>query len=278
MNPFKSNYELGQVIMNTPDNNPLLMSPYEFNQVMKNSPIAYIPFGTVEWHGPHLPLGVDTLKIEAFTSKASSISGGIIFPALTWNRNTIRYVHGARYEGVEHLCQQELPGNIHFIREETFENLVQDCVACCIDRGFKAVCVWSGHNAAALAEYVPQLNSRLQEKYPDRRIYVSACDGGLVPQEQAREAGVDIIADHAGYWETSIIMATHPHLVHMDRVAGKDPDSLCVTNNDVLNASAEMGHKIIELCGSSMGTHMKKLLSEVVVEVPIPEPMPEAAL
>ena len=136
----------------------------------------------------------------------------------------------------------------------------------------------SGHNAAALAEYVPQLNSRLQEKYQDRRIYVSACDGGLVPQEQAREAGVDIIADHAGYWETSIIMATHPHLVHMDRVAGKDPDSLCVTNNDVLNASAEMGHKIIELCGFFMGTHMKKLLSEVVVEVPIPEPMPEATL
>lgn len=26
--------------------NPLLMSPYEFNKVMRDSPIAYIPFGT----------------------------------------------------------------------------------------------------------------------------------------------------------------------------------------------------------------------------------------
>tara|TARA_B100000809_G_C14857945_1_gene430795 strand:- start:346 stop:573 length:228 start_codon:yes stop_codon:yes gene_type:complete len=59
--------------MESSQHNPLLMSPYEFNEIMAESPIAYVPFGTVEWHGPHLPLGVDTMKIEAFTFVAASI-------------------------------------------------------------------------------------------------------------------------------------------------------------------------------------------------------------
>jgi len=264
--------------MSTPNANPLLMSPYEFNNVMEKSPIAYIPFGTVEWHGPHLPLGVDTLKIQAFVSKAVSISGGIVFPVVTWNRNTIRSIDGVSYEGVENLCRHQLPGNIHFIRKQTFESLVEDCVDCCMNRGFKAVCIWSGHNAAALGECVPDMNSQLQEKHPEKRVYISACDGGLVPQEEFKDAGITVFADHAGIWETSVMMATHPHLVRMDRLEGRDPDSLCITNNDVMNASAEMGQKIVDLCGSFMGQHMKKLLDEIQVSVPIPQPMPEAIL
>jgi creatinine amidohydrolase len=34
--------------------------PHEMEEIMKGKPIAYLPFGTLEWHGLHLTLGNDT--------------------------------------------------------------------------------------------------------------------------------------------------------------------------------------------------------------------------
>lgn len=35
------------------------LCPAEFQERLQACPVAYLPLGTLEWHGPHLPLGAD---------------------------------------------------------------------------------------------------------------------------------------------------------------------------------------------------------------------------
>jgi len=35
------------------------LTPQEFRERLAQAPIAYLPLGTLEWHGEHLPLGAD---------------------------------------------------------------------------------------------------------------------------------------------------------------------------------------------------------------------------
>ncbi|MHA1255309.1 MAG: creatininase family protein, partial [Promethearchaeota archaeon] len=37
------------------------LTPQEFQERLLEAPIAYLPLGTLEWHGRHLPLGADGL-------------------------------------------------------------------------------------------------------------------------------------------------------------------------------------------------------------------------
>ena len=35
--------------------------PWQIRKRVADRPVAYIPLGTYEWHGEHLPLGLDSL-------------------------------------------------------------------------------------------------------------------------------------------------------------------------------------------------------------------------
>ncbi|MCJ7647381.1 MAG: creatininase family protein, partial [Candidatus Lokiarchaeota archaeon] len=42
------------------------LNPQEFKQRISEAPIAYLPLGTLEWHGRHMPLGADGLISSGF--------------------------------------------------------------------------------------------------------------------------------------------------------------------------------------------------------------------
>ena len=42
------------------------LTPSEFAERLAAAPITYLPLGTLEWHGPHLPLGSDGLQAQGF--------------------------------------------------------------------------------------------------------------------------------------------------------------------------------------------------------------------
>ncbi|MEM1445007.1 MAG: creatininase family protein [Planctomycetota bacterium] len=253
---------------------PLSAFPEELGPVLQQSPIAYLPFGTVEWHGPHLPLGVDVYKVDAFVERSVAMTGGVVFPTITWNRNTIRAVDGVEHEGMEHVCRHLLPGNYHLLSEATFEALVGDMVTACFRRGFKVVCVWRGHNARVLVDSLPKLQRKLQAQFPERRLVVHSIDDLLLSHDE--KATLGCLPDHAGKWETSVMLALRPDLVRLERLRGKDPVAVGATDNGVMHASADLGRRIFELCGSAMGGRLLRLLDEVPGEVPIPKAMAEA--
>jgi len=56
------------------------MRPGQLEQAARRFPVAYVPFGCIEWHGKHLPLGTDALKAHGILVKCAERYGGVVFP------------------------------------------------------------------------------------------------------------------------------------------------------------------------------------------------------
>ncbi len=52
--------------------------------------LAYLPVGTLEWHGDHMPFGTDYLIVTWLAEAAAQRAGGVVFPPI--------YYHDVRYE------------------------------------------------------------------------------------------------------------------------------------------------------------------------------------
>src|SRR5512141_2955950 len=53
------------------------MRPAQLEKAIRNFPVVYVPFGLIEWHGRHLPLGNDALKAHGILVKCAEEFGGV---------------------------------------------------------------------------------------------------------------------------------------------------------------------------------------------------------
>ena len=47
------------------------MRPGQLEAAARSFPVVYVPFGLIEWHGRHLPLGNDATKAHAFLARVA---------------------------------------------------------------------------------------------------------------------------------------------------------------------------------------------------------------
>ena len=76
--------------------------PHQFEARMEQCPLAFVPVGSLEWHGEHLALGNDAIKMHALCCEAARIDGGIAFPPVFYG---IPYMvpYGAAYKHAANL-------------------------------------------------------------------------------------------------------------------------------------------------------------------------------
>ena len=58
------------------------LTPDEFSTRLAECPVAYLPLGTLEWHGDHLPLGSDGMQSLGVFKILAQEAGGIVMPML----------------------------------------------------------------------------------------------------------------------------------------------------------------------------------------------------
>ena len=104
------------------------MFPWEISAVMAETPLCYLPLGTLEWHGEHAAVGLDALKAHAVCVRAARRSGGLVVPSLYWStdwredRPDGSYLTG----GIERGERYHVPGSMFWLRPETFHDLLLD--------------------------------------------------------------------------------------------------------------------------------------------------------
>jgi creatinine amidohydrolase len=167
--------------------------------------VALIPVGATEQHGPHLPVGTDTIIATALADAAAG-EVAVVLPPLAFGSS---FFHGTR-----------LAGTIAFSGEETAAaaGLVAEA---CVDSGFRRVLFVNGHvgNAAALGIAC----DRFRREFPDLRIGVMQW-WDLTP-DIARRATEDAADWHANAAETSIMLVLRSELVDTDNLRdADDPD------------------------------------------------------
>jgi creatinine amidohydrolase len=169
--------------------------------------------GAFEQHGPHLPLETDVLLGDHLAQVIADRLDAFVAPTVT-----IGCSH-------HHLG---FPGTLS-LSDETFAGVVGDVVRSLARGGFRRVVLLPSHggNFAPLAAAM----KRIGDTVDGLRVTALTDPAPLFSPAQigAAEFGVPLGEGgiHSGEWETSMIMAIHPELVHLERAqAGYtgDPD------------------------------------------------------
>jgi creatinine amidohydrolase len=169
----------------------------EFVQAVQQSGGACIlPFGIIEKHGPHLPLGTDLINVRRAVMDSTQKEYALVFP---------EYYFGQIFE-----AQQE-PGTVTYSLQLQLQ-LMQETVAEMSRNGCKKVVIVNGHGGN---EHLLPLFAQAQLATPrDYVVYVI----GLPNLDKAGRPPVKSKTDmHAGETETSHMMYARPELVKMDK-------------------------------------------------------------
>lgn len=189
------------------------MSPHRIDELpgpdvrdaIAKNPVAVLPFGSIEQHGPHLPCGTDTFAAELVAEEIAAQLGALYVPFGPYGVTPIHAGH---------------PGTIT-LRRSTFEALLTDVVDELIAMGVRALVLvnWHEGNTPSMNAVATELQDRhdgvtfvaVQACYTARRIY--ADHGGELT--------------HGGGIETLAVMALDPDLVRRERAGtpSRPPDA-----------------------------------------------------
>ena len=158
-----------------------------------------LPFGILEKHGPHLPLGTDLLDVRYAALHAAEEEYALVFPEYYFGQ-----IAEAKHE----------PGTIAYSRglqmallEETTEEMARN--------GCKKILIVNGHGGNE--HLLPYFAQTQLDKPHDYVVYV-------VDERTPRAGGPPTktsIDMHAGESETSKMMISHPELVHRERASSE---------------------------------------------------------
>lgn len=176
-----------------------LTAPDFAQAISRSGGTCLLPFGIIEKHGPHLPLGTDLLDVRYAALHAAEQEYAVVFPD---------YYFGQIFEA------KHQPGTVAYSSRLQFE-LLQETTDEMARNGCKKVIIVNGHGGNEhLLPYFAQ--SQLDNPH-DYVVYVL----GLVetpPGGPQKKTSMDM---HAGESETSTMMISRPDLVHMDRAASQ---------------------------------------------------------
>lgn len=233
--------------------------PWEFVERINACPVAYLPLGTLEWHGKHLPFGSDGIQPRGVFERLATIVGGIVLPMLfvgpdTCKKTATNVYYAMDCHSFEEGQEQQLAGNAYYIDEEQFISLLHTVMANLARAGFKAV-VAHGHGPSTHV-FTACKQSFLEEygilTYNLWELGVNGDDG--------------IQTDHAATNETSLVMAIAPDLVDMEQLAN-DEIPLGVWGRDPRTyASRSEGERIIQKNVELAA----KALEAIVADLPAP--------
>jgi len=156
-----------------------------------------LPFGIMEKHGPHLPLGNDLLNVRYAALSAAQQEYAIVFP---------EYYFGQIAEA------KQQPGTVAYSRRLQLE-LLQETTDEMARNGCKKVIIANGHGGNnSLLPYFAQTQLDTPHDYV---VYVvGIMRAGPGEPKHKSDPATDM---HAGESETSVSMIARPDLVHLDR-------------------------------------------------------------
>lgn len=185
------------------------MTWYEFNE-RKDKDVVILPVGSVEQHGPHLPLFTDTIISEGFANLLGDKVNGIVMPSINYGYKSQPASGGGPL----------FPGTID-LNGTTLINLVKDIIEELIRDGVRKIALVNSHfeNQAFLLEAIDLVSKNMPAD--TKIIMMSWWD--LITQNTIDKIFDEVefpgwALEHAAVTETSLILKFRPDLVHMDRL------------------------------------------------------------
>ncbi len=172
-----------------------LLSHLQIEDRLAGSSVVYLPLGALEFHGPHLPVGLDGLTSHGVCVAAAQSSGGVVLPTM--------------YQGTggEH---SKYPWTLMMPTGQAIADNLVAMLRRLDDLGVKTAVVLSGHFADEQRAMLREISSDwLQSQSTSMRVITRTmgdCDTSPVAP------------DHAGVFESLLLAAIHPDLVHVGKL------------------------------------------------------------
>jgi creatinine amidohydrolase len=180
-----------------------LTGPDFVQAVHQSQGACVLPFGIIEKHGPHLPLGTDLLDVRFAVMNAVKQEYAVVFP---------EYYFGQIFEA------KHQPGTVAYSLS-TQLTLLQETVSEMARNGCKKILIVNGHGGN---ESLLPLFAQAQLASPrDYVVYVFGIPNMNVPGRPALRSQAPEADMHAGEKETSNMLIARPDLVHMDRATSQ---------------------------------------------------------
>lgn len=176
----------------------------EVKDFIARYPVAIVPLGSTEQHGPHLPLNTDNLIAERMAIETARRSVGLVMP-----NSVVGYA----------WVWRGIPGTMN-LRFDTYMRYVRDIAESLADWGVKAIYFMSGHGSN------PQpVKHALRELIVDKidiKVFYGLYEGigEMQRQMDSKPWHKDL---HAEEIETSLMLEIAPDLVRMDKAAADYP-------------------------------------------------------
>jgi creatinine amidohydrolase len=236
------------------------LTPTAFELRRKAAPVAYLPLGTLEWHGPHLPLGSDHLQSQGFFIQLARRVGGVVLPPLFLGPDAVKVADGSEYYGMD-IYQNASPepmrltGSAYWVPDRLFSEIVDAVLKQIRRTGFR-VLVAHGHGPST--DHFVKNRAALENRH-DLKIFT------VWRSREESDPSTEFQYDHAAANETSIMMALHPSLVRMDYLP-KDPQEQpigLIGQDPRVHASTAHGQRIVATHLERMETLIREQLGEL---------------
>ena len=178
------------------------LRPDQIERIRAETPLAFLPWGALEWHSYHNPVGLDGLQAHGQCCALARATGGVVLPPVFAGTDTIK-----PFKGFPHSIEH---------RAETVEALCTEYLEQLSDEGFH-VAVVTGHCGGG---HVAALRAAVQ-RFTARPARTGAL---LVPSFEPMQDRYP--SNHAARGETSFQLLFDPDLVDLSRLPSDRPLTL----------------------------------------------------
>jgi len=224
------------------------MLPHEMEEAVRNFPVAYVPVGSLEWHGKHLALGNDTLKALGILEHTARRFGGVVLPPTYWG-----------------IVGKWHPWTFGSIAPNLFQGMCEYIFRSLADVGFKVIIGVTGHDVKPQVDGMKAALDAVKADFP--------IEGHVMMEGDLTDFGEHRM-DHAAHWETAILMYLRPDGVDMHQIRNDDLtsagqfnrwDSLGIGGRDPRNGNAnkQLGEMLVNGMAEAIGKKATELLESL---------------
>ncbi|MGH3342125.1 MAG: creatininase family protein [Carbonactinosporaceae bacterium] len=170
--------------------------------------VLVLPLGSTEQHGPHLPLGTDTLLVSAVADAATAHAGErldvVLGPSLPYGISPHHVFAGAAS-----------------LQPATYQRVIRDLLGSLAESGFARFFLLNGHGGNHDSLGVVAKSAPLEHG-----VSVGVCSywNTIAGRLTDLDIDADDLPGHAGAFETSLVLAVRPELVSMERAPARRPE------------------------------------------------------
>lgn len=180
------------------------LRPEQLIKERERCPLVFLPVAPLEYHGPHLPLGMDPINATfSAIETCRKMSKGVVYPTIhcgTERELPSWMLESLGFKPTDWIIGMNFPTALwksHYSKEHIFGLILANEIQFLIDHDYKVIVIVNGHGAVNHMETIDRLSKDFSHTTGTLVVWNLALPEGILKYGSA---------GHADIYETSMMM------------------------------------------------------------------------